>query len=127
MKWVDHIWGFTWLLRDLFPVAVAAVAGIRYWMRTRKAQSWPSAQGTVISTSARLGQRGKRWECALTYSYIANGEYYSGVHFIRARDENRADELASKWKGRSIMARYSPADHRISVVLNSDQFGGMGD
>jgi hypothetical protein len=126
MKWIDHIWGFTSILRDVIPFAIAAGAGVRYWLRTRKAQSWPSTQGTIISASAQHGQQGRRgWACALSYSYIANGEYYSGVHLIRARNEKRAEELASEWKGRSIVARYSPSDHHVSVLLKSDQFGGM--
>ena len=72
-------------------------------------------------------QRPGGWVCVLSYSYAVNGEYFSGSHSIRARNERRADELATEWKGRSLVVRYSPSSHAISVLLKDDQIGGMGD
>ena len=40
------------------------------------------------------------WVGDLTYSYVVNGEYYSGFHRIRARSERRAEEKIAGWKGR---------------------------
>jgi hypothetical protein len=114
-------------LRDVAPLAIGAGAGIRYWIRTRQAMSWPSTQGTVQGAQAGRIKQGRRgWVCVLTYSYVADGQYYSGSCSIRARKEQQADELALQWKGRSVVVRYSPADHEISVLLKDDQVGGFG-
>jgi hypothetical protein len=74
----------------------------------------------------RGDERHKGWVCGLSYSYTVNGEYYSGFHSIPAKKERLADELAVQWKGRSVVVRYSPVDHDISVLLSDDQIGGMG-
>ena len=60
------------------------------------------------------------WVGDLTYSYVVNGEYYSGFHRIRARSERRAG-----WKGRMVVVRYSPSKHDLSALLKSDQPGGQ--
>jgi hypothetical protein len=127
-KILSHLWRL-WpvLLRDVAPLAIGAGAGIRYWIRTRQAVSWPSTQGTVWRAAARRSEKGRRgWACVLTYSYVADGQYYSGSYLIRARNEQQADELAVQWKGRSVAVRYSPTDHGVSVLLRDDQVGGFG-
>jgi hypothetical protein len=127
-KILHNFWRFgPILLRDAAPLAIGAGAGVRYWIRTRQAVSWPSTQGTVQGARASRSEKGRRgWACVLTYSYAANGEYYSGSYSIRARKEQQAEELAVQWKGRSVAVRYSPADHKISVLLKDDQVGGFG-
>jgi hypothetical protein len=59
----------------------------------------------------------------LTYTYIVNGEYYSGFHRIRSRTKRRAEEKIAGWKGRSVVVRYSPDKHDLSSLLKSDQPG----
>jgi hypothetical protein len=127
-KILDTLWRVGPIfLRDVVPLAIGTGAGIRYWIRTRQAVSWPSTQGAVMGARANRIQKGRRgWACVLTYSYVANGEYYSGSYSIRTRKEQQAEELAVQWKGRSVAVRYSPADHKISVLLKDDQVGGFG-
>jgi hypothetical protein len=60
----------------------------------------------------------------LTYTYVANGQYYSGFHRIGGRSEGRAEERISGWKGRMVGVRDSPTKPEISVLLRSDQPGG---
>lgn len=113
------------LMRDILGLIVAAVTAIWAWIKLRKAPSWPTAQATVMSTySGRRDSGG--WGCFLTYSYAVNGDYYSGVWAIKTRNEKLADELASQWKGRSIVVRYSPTNHEVSALLKDDQIGGFG-
>lgn len=127
-KILSHFW--RWgpiLLRDVAPLAIGAGAGVRYWIRTRQAVSWPSTQGTVQGARPGRSEKGRRgWACVLTYSYVANGEYYSGSYSIKARNQQQAEELATQWKGRSVAVRYSPTQHRVSVLLKDDQVGGWG-
>src|SRR5258708_2836038 len=100
-KILNHLWRWgTILLRDIAPLAIGAGAGVRYWIRTRQAVSWPFTQGTVQGARAARIEKGRgRWACVLAYSYVADGQYYSGSYSIRARKEQQAEELAVQWKG----------------------------
>jgi hypothetical protein len=126
MKPIDP-WKTLPLVQEFALFAAAAFSGIWVWLRVRQAQSWPSTQGAVGQAVSRpAGDRHyKPWVGELTYTYVAEGEYYSGFHRIRARTERRADELISGWKGRIVVVRYSPAKHEVSVLLKSDQPGGQ--
>ena len=65
------------------------------------------------------------WVGNLTYTYVVNGEYYSGFHRIYARSESRAEERVARWKDRMVVVRYSPDKNDVSVLLGSDQPGGQ--
>jgi uncharacterized protein DUF3592 len=121
------LWNFLPLLRDIALFVAAACSGVWAWLRVRQAQSWPSAQGTIGQAAARpaADRHFKPWVGELTYTYVVNGDYYSGFHRIRARSERRADKLISGWKGRMVIVRYSPTKPGISVLLRSDQPGGQ--
>ena len=108
-------------------LAIAAGSGIWAWFRARQAQFWPSAQGTILGVLARRAgeRRLKPWLGQFTYTYVVNGEYYSGFHTIRAKSEPRAQELIAGWKGRMVVVRYSPTKHGVSVLLKSDQPGSQ--
>ena len=67
----------------------------------------------------------KPWVGEFTYTYVANGEYYSGFHRIGARSERRAEERISGWKVRMVVVRYSPTKPQVSVLLRSDRPGGQ--
>jgi len=120
-------WKLVPFWREFLLFGLAAGTGIWTWIRTRQAQSWFSAQGTIISTTVRsAGDRQfKPWIAELTYTYVVNGEYYSGFHNLRARSERRAEELIFGWKGRMVVVRYSPKDHETSVLLKNDQPGNQ--
>jgi hypothetical protein len=115
------------LWQDILLFAIAACSGIWAWLRTRQAPSWPSAHGTIDRAVARpsVDRNVKPWVGEFTYTYVANGEYYSGFHRIRERSERRAEELIAGWKGRMVVVRYSPARPEISALLKSDQPGGQ--
>lgn len=89
----------------------------------------PSTQGTVWQAQACETEQGSRftknWAAEFTYSYIVDGEYYSGIHRIGARTERGADEKVVGWKGRMLIVRYHPSKHTVSVLLKSDQPGGQ--
>ena len=73
------------LARDLVFLLVGLAGGVLAWLKARRAQSWPSAQGTVMGvTSKRAGGIYKPWIGQFSYNYIVNGEYFSGFHQIRA-------------------------------------------
>jgi len=114
------------LARDLILLVVGVAGGVLAWLKARRAQSWPSTQGTVMGVASRsVGGIYKPWIGEFTYTYIVNGEYFSGVHPIRALSRKRADGLTLGWKGRMLVVRYSPSSHETSALLRSDQPGGQ--
>jgi hypothetical protein len=106
------------MARDAVAFAIASSTGIFVWLRKRSARYWPMTYGTVEygMTSDVDG-----WRTTLMYSYAVDGEFYSGLLPLKARDEATADEEASKWKGQNLAVRYSPRDPAISVVRMEDQ------
>jgi len=124
-----HFDPFEWLniAKDVGLLLVSAGAGAWAWFRTRHAYSWPSAQGTVMGVHVRSSTDSyiQPWVGDLSYSYIVNGEYYSGFHRIRAHSERRAEEKIAGWKGRMVVVRYSPNQPDLSKLLQSDQPGGQ--
>ena len=57
----------------------------------------------------------------LSYSYAANGDYYSGIYHRRFRRNKRAEEFLERFPRETIIPiHYSPAKPEISVVLTHD-------
>jgi hypothetical protein len=118
------LWPF-W--REIAVAVIAAYTSVWTWLRIRQAHSWPSSQGNILNVRARRagGSLTQGWAGELNYTYVAEGQYYSGSHLIRARSEGRAEELVLGWKDRMVMVRYSPSKHDVSVLLKSDQPGSQ--
>ena len=110
----------------LFPIMATAAAAWT-WFKFRHAHSWPSAQGTVSSAHVKRGKDvyTQPWVADLIYTYVVNGEYYSGSYRLKARSERRAEQKVEGWKGRMIVVRYSPDHHDVSTLLKADQPGGQ--
>jgi hypothetical protein len=127
MLTVSDPWKFLPFWQDILFLAAAAGSGLWTWLRVRRAHSWPSAAGVIERVGARPAENlhFKPWVGELTYTYVANGQYYSGFHRIGARSEGRAEERISGWKGGMVGVRYSPTKPEISVLLRSDQPGGQ--
>jgi hypothetical protein len=117
------------LLSYVVLLLLSAAGAAWSWFKIRHAYSWPSAQGTIISAQAQKSKGSYIgtwvWVGNLTYTYIVNGEYYSGFHRIRAHTERGAEEKVAGWKGRMVVVRYSPDKPDLSVLLKSDQPGGQ--
>jgi Protein of unknown function (DUF3592) len=119
-------WDLLPLARDLVLLLAGVATGTFAWLRARRAQSWPSTQGTVENVRSRsVGGIYKPWVGEFSYTYVVNGEYFSGFHEIRAFSEKRADALTFGWKSRMLVVRYSPSKYETSVLLRSDQPGGQ--
>ncbi|HXY78486.1 MAG TPA: DUF3592 domain-containing protein [Candidatus Acidoferrales bacterium] len=120
-------WGLLGLLKEAVILLIALAGAAWAWFKFRHANSWPSAQGTILSAQVQRGTDNNilPWVANLTYSYIVDGEYYSGYYRMRARSERRAEEKIAGWKDRMVVVRYSPDKPGVSVLLKSDQPGGQ--
>ena len=126
MRHLDPL-GLLPILKDVILLLLPAAGAAWAWFKFRHAQSWPSAQGTIMSARAQRATDNYilPWVANLTYSYVVNGEYYSGSYRMRARNERRAEEKVAGWKDRMVVVRYSPGKPDLSVLLKSDQPGGQ--
>ncbi len=93
------------------------------WLRRRRAQSWPTAQGRIHSADWHQPRTGtNRYFLAnVSYYYFVDGHFYSG--YLR-RAFTKADE-AGDWvkcmHGAAITVRYSPRSAGNSLLLEADQ------
>jgi predicted DNA-binding helix-hairpin-helix protein len=120
-------WGLLTIAKDVAVLLISAGAATWAWFRTRHAHSGLSTQATIVGTRVQSNSDSPilPWAANLTYTYVVNGEYYSGFHRIRARSKRRAEEKIEGWKGRMVVARYSPDKHDLSALLKGDQPGGQ--
>jgi hypothetical protein len=110
--------------RDVIPFVIATGTGIFVWYRKRGARHWPISHGRVEfgMTSDEGG-----WKSNLSYSYSVEGQFYSGVLPLKAKNESDADDQTHQWHGQNVAVRYSPRNPSISVVRLEDQAPLMGE
>ena len=89
------------------------------WMRSVRASSWPIAQGTIESVDVNTVSGQALGE--LAYSYVANGERYSGYWFLQFANEQDAWRAIDPLKGQSIFVRYQSGNPSISAVRTAEQ------
>ena len=94
---------------------VGYLAGdVRRRVRKRIAESWPIAQGVVLS--AHLGQSGSYHEVRAPYSFSAAGERYGGQYRRVFRSEARARETYRRLLQSSPPVRYKPRHPDTSIL-----------
>ncbi len=108
-------WGEYWL----YGVVVAIVAGgwLVRELRSRTAQSWPTAEGTVESTTVRAeGLERNQCEIAeVNYSYQVEGEFYSGAHVVKSDSEFAAFPKESR-----VIVHYKRSNPAVSFLDRED-------
>jgi len=116
------MWLDPWMLALLLKVAKLLGLPIlggggwltRRWLLSRSTH-WPMVQGRVQG----LGPGGDKAMCLLSYSYVVNGEYYSGeIPIFKSRVFRKTDDVRLALpSGSAIDVRYSPTNPEHSVGL----------
>lgn len=109
-------------------LSLALLGGAWMWMRyrikLRRARSWPSCNGSVVTTVVRLEGVGteQRYMAEMNYSYAIEGVSYFG-HVRRSfMLHGRAHGWAGIYPtGRRLQVRYNPANAGDSVVFEDEQ------
>jgi hypothetical protein len=113
---LDYLFEFllAWVLRHF-----------KAWRRNRlvvRVQDWPQASGRGLGAHAKSSNAAHPiWATDITYSYVVDGEYYSGFVSLPADDEAHAEGLALGWNDRAILVRYLPNSPTESTLLLEDQ------
>src|SRR5438874_2296552 len=89
------------------------------WFRSMRAASWPMAQGTIEGVKVNVFSGQALGE--LAYSYVAEGEHYSGYFLLQFANEQDAWRMVSPLKGQSILVRYETRNPAFSAVRSEDQ------
>jgi hypothetical protein len=109
-----------WL--DLAIGAFGAVSGlIGWWLlaaRKRRAESWPMVPGRVERAVVEGTDTG--YFADISYSYQANGEFFSGFYQKSFRMRRFAEEFADMTRGQNLFVRYDPEKPKVSVIRDQD-------
>jgi hypothetical protein len=108
------------------PLAVSVVVAIYLfirrlpgWLRSIRAAGWATAQGSVESVKVSVVSGQALGE--LAYSYVAEGERYSGYCFSQFANEQDAWDSIGAMKGQSVIIRYQPGHPAFSALRSADQ------
>ena len=87
------------------------------------ARGWPIAQGTIEHAGPKTIGEGRTayWVGELSYSYSVDGEYYAGVAYLPASNEDDAYEATRGWKDRRVHVRVMPGKPERSVLVLKEQ------
>jgi len=98
-----------WYLEYLIETAIRRI-------KERRSNGWPTAQGTVY-TSTNLGLR-----ASVVYTYIANGERYTGEHNRMFWFTDSARTFAELFApSTTVTIRYRAGQAEISIMRSQDQ------
>jgi hypothetical protein len=98
---------------------ISSLAG--WWLlraRKRRAESWPMVAGRVERAEVEGTDTG--YFADISYSYQANGEYYSGFYQKTFRMRRFAEEFVDITRGQQLFVRYHPEKPETSVVREQD-------
>ena len=122
----DHpvLWGYLWqfVFACGFIVLIAAWLFIKRFpeiLAAVRAAGWPVAQGRVETVAVKTLSGQALGE--LAYSYLAEGERYSGYLTRPFADEQDAWEFVDQLKGQSLLVRYKPGAPSISAIRIVEQ------
>ena len=116
--------GFIFTLIGVILLVVAIVSR----KKAQKAKSWPTAQGTVISSEVRThqdissddGHSSTSYEPLVKYSYTVNNISYTGSRIgygANMFDRNTAQNMANRYMaGSTLPVYYNPIDPHDSVL-----------
>ncbi len=94
---------------------------IRRWIRRhreRVAQSWPMAEGVIVSGSVSRIRRTSHFHATLNYTYFIQ-EYRTGKYVQEFSLEANADEFVRLMKDKRVRIRYKQSNLRKSLLEQS--------
>lgn len=116
----EYLQLYVFTIATAFVVAIALLLRrLPGQLRSMRAASWPIAEGTVETATVKtlsgqaLGELG--------YSYVVNGERYSGYVLLQFTDEQDAWETIDPLKGHSVFVRHHFSNPGTSAIRSADQ------
>lgn len=122
----------------VFTGLIFFIVGLINRGKVKKAQAWPVANGTVVSTeikqhksTQKTGSRGYRttntYEPVINYSYSAGGQTYSGKRLnyggFQGAELAAQNKIAQYPQGSKVQVHYDPGKPQNSVLEVSADAG----
>ncbi|HLQ51061.1 MAG TPA: DUF3592 domain-containing protein [Terriglobales bacterium] len=83
--------------------------------------NWPTAPGEVFSVCVQSYRGDEGCRAEITYSYSANGEYYSGVFQRLLGSEDDAQRIPCTFApGHKLLVHYRPDKPEVSTLFEQD-------
>lgn len=89
------------------------------WIRSLRARSWPVADGRIETVNVK--EFGQQALGELGYSYLVNGDRYSGYFSWQFGDEQQAWDYVTPLQGRPVTVRYLRENPDVSALRPADQ------
>jgi hypothetical protein len=99
----------SWFLFKRLPACVRSV----------RAGGWPTTGGTV--ETVEVSAIGEQALGEFGYSYLVEGDRYSGYYSRQYADEQHAWDYVGGLRGQPIVVRYKRGDPEVSALRASDQ------
>jgi Protein of unknown function (DUF3592) len=112
------------ILLALALSALAFLRPVRERIKNLPARGWLTVQGTIrgVTLSSQHGLV-RSYLVHATYTYLLNGEYYSGFYDRTFLRKSSAEAFAANLKGQMAFVRYKPNVPARSALLEQDQHG----
>ena len=88
-------------------------------MRSLRSGSWPISQGRIETVSVKTFREQALAE--LGYSYVVEGDRYSGYYSRQFADEQHAWDYVNALQGQLVVVRYKENDLNVSALRDTDQ------
>jgi hypothetical protein len=88
-------------------------------IRSMRAASWPLSQGRIETVDVKTFRDQALAE--LGYSYVVEGERYSGYYSRQFADEQHGWDFVDALQGKQIAVRYQEDDPSVSALRAADQ------
>src|SRR3974390_1249368 len=89
------------------------------WIRALRAEGWPTTEGRIETTAVK--SFGEQALAELGYSYVVEGERYSGYYSQQFADEQCAWDYLKTLQGQSVVVRFERPRPEVSVLRTADQ------
>ena len=114
-------------LRDLVGITVFAAlvaAGFLLrrlpgWFRSLRAANWPTTEGRIETVDVKAF--GEQALAELGYSYLVEGNRYSGYYSQQFGDEQFAWNYVTALQGQFVFVRYKSGNPDVSALRSADQ------
>ena len=89
------------------------------WIRSLRAGKWPASQGRIETADVKT--IGDQALAELGYSYLVEGERYSGYYSRQFADAQHAWDYVKGLEGQLVVVRYKEDDPGVSALRSADQ------
>lgn len=109
------ITSFAWAVGLVWMPFLSRAIG---WFDRWRSNGWTEVEGRIEGGQV-IRRSGSEFRAEISYSYKAEGDFFSGHFQHWWNDEQRAWDFLAGWRDRGALIRYHPRRHENSVLLRA--------